>query len=137
VDGAGHELVLRQVAKTEPLAGLEDDAGRTDELAHDDTLGAVDDERALLGHHGEVAHEDRLLLDLAGVLVDEPGANEDRRGEGHVLLLALLHGELGRRTQVFVVRVELELERQRLGEVADRADVAECIGEALVEEPVE
>ena len=41
--------------------------GRADELRHDDALGAVDDERALLGHHREVAHEDRLLLDLARV----------------------------------------------------------------------
>ena len=42
------------------------DARRTHELRHDDALGAVDDERAAVGHHGEVAHEDRLLLDLTG-----------------------------------------------------------------------
>jgi hypothetical protein len=33
VDGAGDELVLGQVAEAEALAGLEDDAGGTDELA--------------------------------------------------------------------------------------------------------
>ena len=41
------------------------------ELRHDDALGAVDDERAALGHPREVAHEDRLLADLAGLAVDE------------------------------------------------------------------
>ena len=80
VDGAGDQLVLGQVPQAEPLTGLEDDAGRTHELGHDDALGAVDDEGALVGHHGEVPHEDRLLLDLAGGGVHEAGAHEDRRG---------------------------------------------------------
>ena len=46
-------------------------ARRADELRDDDALGAVDDERAALGHPREVAHEDRLLADLAGLAVDE------------------------------------------------------------------
>ena len=111
--------------------------GDAHELRHDDALGAVDDERALVRHHGEVAHEDGLLLDLAGGGVHEPGPHEDRRGVGHVLLFALLDRELGRRAQVFVVRIELQLELQRLGEVLDRADVAEGLREALVQEPLE
>src|SRR3546814_3572176 len=78
----------------------EDDAGRPHELRHDDALGAVDHEGALVGHHREVPHEDRLLLDLAGGRVDEAGPHEDRSGEGHVLLLALLDGELRRRPEV-------------------------------------
>ena len=137
VDRAGDELVLREVAETEALTWLEDDARATDELRHDDALGAVDHERALVGHHGEVTHEDGLLLDLAGGGVHEAGAHEDRRGEGHVLLLALLHRELRRRAQVFVRRVELQLELERLGEVLDRADVAEGLRQPLVQEPVE
>ena len=120
VDGALDELMLGEVAEAEPLARLEDDAGAADELRHDDALGAVDDEGALLGHHREVPHEDRLLLDLAGVPVHEPGPDEDRRREGHVLLLALLHRELRRRPEILVVGVELELELQRFAEVLDR-----------------
>ena len=89
VDRALDELVLAEVTQAEPLARLEDDAGAAHELRHDDALGAVDDERALLGHHREVAHEHGLLFDLARVAVHEPGAHEDRRGVGHVLLLAL------------------------------------------------
>src|SRR4028119_767249 len=75
VDGAGDELVLRQVAEAVALAGLEDDAGAADELADDHSLRAVDDEGALLRHHREVTHEHRLFLDLTGVLVHEPGAH--------------------------------------------------------------
>jgi hypothetical protein len=47
--------------------------GERTQLRHDDTLGAVDHEGALVGHQGEVAHEDRLALDLAGLVVRELG----------------------------------------------------------------
>jgi hypothetical protein len=137
VDRALDQLVLRQVPEAVALTRLEDDARRPHELRHDHALGAVDHERALVGHHREVPHEDRLLLDLAGGGVDEASADEDRRGEGHVLLLALLDGELGRRPQVLVVRIELQLELEGLGEVADRRDVAEGLLEAFLEEPLE
>ena len=112
VDGAGDHLVLRQVTQPEPLAGLEDDAGRTNELRDHDTLGAVDHEGSVVGHHGEIAHEDRLFLDLAGRGVDEPGPNEDRGRVRHVLFFALLDGELGVRLQILVMRIELQLELQ-------------------------
>ena len=75
-------------------AGLEDDPGRTDELRYDHPLGAVDNERAPVRHHGEIAHEDRLFFDLAGVGVLELRPHEDGRGIGHVLFLALLHRKL-------------------------------------------
>ena len=137
VDRALDELVLGQVAEAVTLAWLEDHAGAAHQLADDDALGAVDDERALLRHDREVAHEHRLLFDLAGVAVHEPGAHENGRRVGHVLFLALLDGELGGRTQVLVERIELQLELQRLGEVLDRADVTERVGQPLVEEPLE
>ncbi len=137
VDGALHELVLLKVSEAVALAGLEDHAGRPHQLGDDDPLGAVDHERALVGHHREVPHEDRLLLDLTGLGVDEPRAHEDRRGVGHVLLLALLHRELRQRAQVLVVRIELELQLEGLGEVLDRRDVAEGLLQAGVKEPVE
>src|SRR5207249_2346055 len=50
--------------------------GRPDQLADHHALGPVDDERALLRHHREVAHEHRLALDLTGVVVDELGGDE-------------------------------------------------------------
>ena len=130
VDGAGEDGLGVP-------AGLEDDARRADQLAHDHPLGAVDDEGAAVRHHREVPHEDGLLLDLAGGGVEEPRPDEHRGGVRHVLLLALLHRELGRRAQVGVGRVELELEAELAGEVLDGADVVEGLGQALVEEPLE
>jgi hypothetical protein len=104
---------------------------------HDDALRAVDDEGALVRHHGEVPHEHGLLLDLAGVGVLELGAHEDGRGVGHVLLFALLHRELRRGPQVLIRGVELEDELERAREVLDRADVAERVRQTLLEEPLE
>ncbi|CAB4791838.1 unannotated protein [freshwater metagenome] len=137
VHGALDELVLAEVTKAEALAGLEDDAWATNQLAHHDTLGAVDDEGALFGHHREVAHEDGLLFDFAGVAVHEPGAHKDGRRIGHVLFFALGHGELGRWAQVFVVGIELELELECLGEILDRRNIAEGFCESMVQEPFE
>ena len=117
--------------------GLEDHSRGPHQLAHHDPLGAVDDEGALVRHHREVPHEDGLLLDLPGLRVHEPRPDEHRGGIGHVLLLALLLLELGRRAQVGVGRVVLELEAQLAGEVLDRADVGERLGQTLVQEPAE
>ena len=59
------------------------------------------------------------------------------RGVGHVLLLALLHRELRRWAQVGIGGIELQLEAQLAGEVLDRADVVERLGQASVQEPLE
>ena len=90
------------------------DARRANELGDDDTLGAVDDEGAAIGHEREVAHEDLLLLDLAGLFVDEAHLDEEGRLVGHVLLFALLDGVL-RITEL----VTTELDGERSGEVLD------------------
>ena len=137
MNGAGDQLVLGQVPEPVTLTRLEDDARRSDELGHHDSLGAVDDEGPLLGHHREVPHEDCLLLDLAGVGVHEAGPYKDRGGEGHVLLLALLHRELGRRAKVLVLGIEFQLKRERLTEVRDRTEVRERVGDPVPTEPLE
>ncbi len=112
------------------VAGLLDlpvevDAGRADELADHHALGAVDDERALAGHEREVAHEDRLALDLARGVIDELRRHEHRRGVRHVLVLALLIGVLWR-----LEAVVTERQGHRAGEVLDRADLLEDLLEA-------
>ena len=71
------------------------DAGGADDLGDDDALGTVDDEGAGLGHQGEVAHEDLLLLDLLGLLVAQAHPHLQGRGIGGVPGLALLHRVLG------------------------------------------
>src|ERR1022692_4372990 len=104
---------------------VEVDAGRADQLADDDSLGAVDDEGALRRHQREVAHEHGLALDLTGRVVDELSRDEHGRGEGHVLLLALV-GRVLRRLEPGIA----ERERHRSGEVLDRADLLEDLFEA-------
>ena len=108
------------------------DARRTHELRDDDALGAVDDERSAVGHHREVAHEDRLLFDLTGLRVHEPRGDEQRARVGHVALAALVLGVL-RRVEDVVGQLELEL----TGEVLDGRDVAQNLGDTVFEEPTE
>jgi len=110
-------------------------ARRADELGHDDALGSVDDERAALGHPREVAHEHRLLADLARLVVDEGDGHGERAREGEVLLAALLDRR-GR-----LVEVELpELDGQVARVVLDRRDVVDRLAQAApvgVDEPGE
>jgi len=105
-------------------------------LRDDHPLGAVDDERALVGHERDVAHVDVLLLDVldgpgAGFLFhlehDETELHLERRGIGHVALDAFLD----------VVLRLLELvgdifEHRALVEVLDREDGLEDRLDALV-----
>jgi len=88
-DDAGHEPVRAQ-----GVWGEVDPGGAVD-LADDDPVRPVDDEGAVLRHQGEVAQEDLVLFDEAGVLVDELEAGVQGGLVGQVLLPALLHWEKG------------------------------------------
>ena len=111
------------------LVMVEEDARRTVHLADDDALGAVDDEGAVVGHEGDVAHIDILLLDVldrlgASFLVhiehDEAQRHLQRRGIGHGALLALLDVVFGLLEMVIHI-----FEQRGFTEVADREDLAE------------
>ena len=69
-------------AGSRPVVGssvlAEVDARASGRAGDDDALGAVDDERALVGHQREVAHEDPLALDLAGLLDEELDVDVER-----------------------------------------------------------
>ena len=90
------------------------------QLADDHALGAVDDERAVLGHQRNIAEENFLLLDVANglrarvrilVVNREADGDLERRGIGHAALLALGH-------------VVLQLQRDRIAAlVAERRRV--------------
>ena len=112
--------------------GGEVHAGRTDELGDDDALGAVDDEGAALGHKREIAHEDELLLDLAGVLVDEANLDEQGHLVGDVLGTAL--GDRVRRLAELVL-TEGDLHGAR--RVLDGRELGEGLSEALGLETLE
>ena len=78
------EDLLRRVLRLHQVG-----AGRAHELRDDHALGAVDDERPVLGHHREVAHEDPLLADLARLRVHEADGHRERGLVCEVLLAAL------------------------------------------------
>ena len=99
-------------------------AGGTDQLRDDDALGAVDDERAAVGHPWEVAHEHRLLADLAGLPVDERDRDGQRPGVGQILLAALLEAR-----DRFVELKLAELDGQVAGVILDRRDVVDRLAE--------
>ena len=107
-------------------------AGRAYDLRNNDALGAVDYKRAAVGHQREIAHKDFLILDLAGLLVEQAHANLDGLGIGRVALLALLYGVL----RLFVEGVVEERQLKISGVVGDCSHVTEYLAQPLVEEPV-
>ena len=105
---------------------IEEHAGAAVHLRNDDALGAVDDERAVLGHERHVAHVDVLFLDVADrararILIDIPDHQSQgdlqRCGEGDAALLALVNIVFG----LFKL-VAHELELGAVREILDRED---------------
>ena len=66
-----------------------------DQLADDYSFGPVDDEGAMLGHHGKVTHEDLRLLNLAAVLIPQLRPAIQRCTERQVTLSAIVLVEFG------------------------------------------
>ena len=63
-------------------------AGRTNQLADNDALRAIDQEGAVLGHQREIAHEHFGFLDFARFLVLQAHKHLQRRGIGQVAFAA-------------------------------------------------
>ena len=87
----------QQLARRMRLAAvvLEEHARRAVELRHDDALGAVDDERAVVGHERHLAHVDLLLLHFLDRVLrrfaihdHEAHLGAQRRAIGQAALLA-------------------------------------------------
>ena len=121
-DARGEQILAAAMRLT--LVVVEEHAGRAVHLADDDTLGAVDDERAVIRHQGHVTHIDGLLLDIAdglgaGILIevpdDQPQRHLQRGGEGHAALDALLDVVF----RLFQLIVD-ELQPAAAGEIVDR-----------------
>ena len=96
--------VEQQLARAVRLAAvvIEEHARAAVQLGDDDALGAVHDERAVVGHQGQFAQVDFLLADVlhrllgaGGFLVEHDEAHLDaqRRGVGEAAELALLDVE--------------------------------------------
>ena len=65
-------------------------ARRANQLGHDDTLGTVDDERAFVRHHWEIANEDGLAFNFARHGVGEFRRHIERGGVVNVLILGFI-----------------------------------------------
>jgi len=130
----GDELAVAE-ALAGGLVGFDGvvDAGGADELGDDDALGAVDDEGAPVGHEGEVAEEEALFLDFAGVFDAEFDIDEERRGVGHVALAAFVHGGL-RLAELVLAEDEVH---PVAGEVLDWGEFVEELPEAFPLKPFE
>ena len=106
---------------------VEAHARRTVQLRDDDALGAVDDERSVLGDQGQIAdvHVVRDLLDELALFafafedVEAQGGLEGR-GERHAALLAFLDGVLGHSQGI-----ALELKGIHLLDIRDGKDFRE------------
>src|SRR5450759_1034706 len=109
------------------------DARRADQLADDDALGAVDDERTQRRHPRVVAHVHALALDLARLLDQELDVDVERLAEG-LVPGSTFELRVLRVTELIVQVLELH---HLAGEVLDRADLVEELPEAPLDEPGE
>ena len=94
------------------LVLVKEHAGASVELGDDYTLGAVEDERAVLGHQGDVTEIDVLLLDflrLGGVILVVDGKAHLRMERCRIGLLADLALTDGELRLVHLVAYILEL----------------------------
>ena len=139
---ADEDLALLVDLELEPRAAGRHEVGREDllltvlglhhvgargahELRDHHALGAVDDERAEVRHPREVAHEDRLLADLAGLPVLERHLDGERPRVGQVLLATLRDGGDG-----LVEEDVLEDDGEVAGVVLDGRDVVDRLTES-------
>ena len=77
------------------MRNVEVDTGGTYQLAYDDTLGSVDNERTCLGHEGEVAHEYLMVLNYILVLfIVKSNFNLEGRRVSRITFLTLFNGIL-------------------------------------------
>ncbi len=118
------------------LVVIEEHAGRPVHLRDDHPLGAVDHERAVVGHERNVAHVDILLLDVldrlrARLLVDI----ENNEAERHLERRRVGHSALPTLVDVVFRGLELvfdEFELRRVGKIADREHRLEHGLQALI-----
>ena len=127
VHGRGEQILTGTV-----LAGTIENTGRANQLADNHALGTVGDKGTGIRHQREIPHEDLLLLDLAGLLIQKTGCDVQRRRIGGVTLFAFLNGIFGMLVQAVID----EFQRKVAGIILDRANVMQHLAQALVQEPV-
>ena len=106
-------------------------ARRTDELGDDDSLCAVDNKGAAVGHDGELTHKYLGLLYCTRLLVEQTHSDAHGGCIGSVALLALLHGVFSLLVNAIVYKGQHPV----AGVVGDFRYVAEHLLESGVEKP--
>jgi len=137
-----------QLGRREPAARgaiffrVEVHAGRPDQLAHHHALGAVDDERPLLGHQREIAHEDVRDDDLiAGGAVDQRDLHVERGRKGDIPFKAGFFGVFGLFEPVSQAKLGCfgaaagEVEPEVAVEAFDRANLVEQLAQTFRAKP--
>ena len=113
---------------------FEVNAGTAHDLVNDHPLGAIDDERATLGHQRQLADEHLLLFDLAGFLVDQPAGDIHLGSKGRIATLCLFHIVAGTLEPVLAAD---EMQLQLAGVIGDRRKAVKLLDQALFKEPFE
>ncbi len=102
------------------------------QLTNDNTFCTVYDEGTCIGHKREISHEDLLVLDLAGFLIQQTSCNAQRGSIGNVPLLTFLNGVLGLAVQAIIHKAQ----RQITGVILNSADIVENLSQAFVQKPL-
>ena len=102
-------------------------AGRTNELRNDHAFRAVDDERAVFRHLGQIAHENFLIHHFVFHLVHEAHFHAEGQGIRSVAVAALFLVVLGLIAEAMIEEVQFEV----IGIVGDRGKVLENFADPL------
>ena len=108
------------------------DTRRSDELAYDNTLGAIDHKGTRCGHKGKVSHKNIVAYDLSAFLIIKPYIDLKWSRVSSVSVLTLLDRIL------HVILAELEihkLETQMTVVVRDRRNVSKYFLQTFFQEP--
>ncbi|CDE13732.1 putative uncharacterized protein [Ruminococcus sp. CAG:330] len=89
-----NDSCLEQILTGAVLFGGVVNARRTNQLGDDNTLCAVDDKSAAVGHQRKVAHVDFGFLDLAGCIISQTSGHTERCCVGDISFFALCDGVL-------------------------------------------
>ena len=102
-------------------------AGRTHQLRNDNSFRAVDDERAVLRHLGQIAHEHFLVNHFVFHLVHKAHFHAERQRIGSVAVAALFLVVLGLIAEAVVEEVQFEV----VGIVGNRGEILKYFADAL------
>ena len=108
-------------------------AGRPHQLADNDTLRSVDDERAGVGHQRQIPHEDLGFLNVLRLIVDKTNLNFDGRGVRCIPLFALFYRILD---IILAQSVINKLKAKMPGKIGNRRNIIEHFPESLVQKPL-